>query len=97
MHLDQRIFMEPGSPKKGDTVRLEYRGLLKESGADSVWLRCGFDGWSNTQDIYMNRTPYGDFACNLQVQGTREMNFCFKDSAEHFDNNNGQNWNIPIK
>lgn len=29
MHLDHRISLEPGTPSRGDTVRLEYRGLLK--------------------------------------------------------------------
>ncbi len=97
MHLDDRISMEPGTPAKGQEVRIEYRGLLAQSGADSVWMHCGFDGWSKTQDIYMNRTPHGSFSCTAPVQGTREMNFCFKDSADHWDNNNWQNWTATIK
>jgi len=35
MHLDDRIALEPGSPAKGQNVRIEYRGLLAQSGAGS--------------------------------------------------------------
>lgn len=97
MHLDNRISLEPGTPKKGDQVRVEYRGLLANSGADNVWLHCGVDGWNRTKDIYMPRTPQGTFACTAEAEGARELNFCFKDSANNWDNNNGWNWAVPIK
>ncbi len=97
MHLDDRISMEPGNPSKGQDVRIEYRGLLAHSGADNIWMRCGFDGWYNVQDVPMNRTPQGSFSCNVKVEGDREMNICFKDSADHWDNNNGWNWASQVK
>ncbi len=97
MHRDDRISMEPGTPSKGDRVKIEYRGLLAQSGADSVWLHCGFDGWKSTKDIQMERTLNGAFSCHTEVLGNREMNLCFKDSADHWDNNNGYNWNVTIK
>lgn len=97
MHLDDRISMEPGNPAKGEDVRVEYRGLLAKSGADSVWLHCGFDGWNQVQDIHMNHTPQDSFYCTVKAQGSREMNFCFKDSADHWDNNSGWNWAAQIK
>ncbi|HOA35565.1 MAG TPA: carbohydrate-binding protein [Bacillota bacterium] len=97
MHLDDRISMEPGSPARGQSVRVEYRGLLAQSGADRIWMRCGFDGWNQVEDIYMSKTPQNSFSCVAEVKGTREMNFCFKDSANNWDNNSGQNWTAPIR
>jgi hypothetical protein len=97
MHLDDRISMEPGTPARGEKVRLEYRGLLANSGADSVWLHCGYDGWNKVSDIPMSRSAYGNFACTAEVQGSKEMNFCFKDSANNWDNNNGWNWSVSVK
>lgn len=96
MHLDNRISMEPGTPHKGEETRIEYRGLLAQSGADAVWLHCGFDGWKDIQDLRMDRTPQG-FACTTRIKGSREMNFCFKDSANNWDNNNGNNWLANVK
>ena len=96
MHLDDRISLEPGTPKKGQSVRIEYRGLLAQSGADAIWSHMGKDGWTNIQDVPMQRTPEGNFSCTIDANATREINLCFKDSADHFDNNNGQNWCINI-
>ncbi len=97
MHHDDRISLEPGTPAKGEKVKIEYRGLLAQSGADGVWLHCGFDGWNNTQDIFMPRSNQGTFSCSTEIQGKREMNLCFKDSANHWDNNDGHNWTVTIK
>lgn len=97
MHLDNRIAMEPGSPARGQSVRIEYRGLLAESGADRIWMHCGFDSWSRPENISMVKTPQNSFSCITEVKGSKEMNFCFKDSADNWDNNSGQNWTVPIK
>ncbi|MFY9114078.1 MAG: carbohydrate-binding protein [Dethiobacteria bacterium] len=96
MHLDDRISLEPGNPRRGQKVSVEYQGLLMQSGADSVWMHCGFDGWKNAMDIPMNRSVHGAFACDAKIQGNREMNFCFKDSADNWDNNNGNDWTCKI-
>ena len=97
MHYDDRISLEPGKPSRGQNVTVEYRGLLAQSGADSVWMHYGFDGWNKIQDVQMRRTGQGSFSCTALVQGSKEMNFCFKDSANNWDNNNGYNWSILIK
>lgn len=96
MHLDDRISLEPGTPQKGQPVRIEYRGLLANSGADSVWMHYGYDGWSQVKDIPMVRTPEGNFSCVVEAEANNELNFCFKDSANNFDNNDGYNWSVPV-
>lgn len=97
MHTDDRITMEPGTPRKGQNVKIEYRGLLANSGADSIWLHRGFDGWNNVQDVPMNPLPHGSFTCDVKFEGSNSMNFCFKDSANHWDNNNGWNWEATVR
>ncbi len=96
MHLDNRINIEPGKPRRGDKVHVEYSGLLMQSGADCVWLHSGIDGWKNQEDTLMARTPHGAFACDIEARGRNEINLCFKDSADNWDNNNGQNWTCTI-
>ena len=97
MHYEHRIAVEPRAPARGQTVRVEYRGLLAQSGADSIWMHCGFDGWNKVQDVNMSRSGYNNFSCTTKVEGGKEMNLCFKDSADHWDNNSGHNWTIPIR
>lgn len=97
MHLDDRISLEPGTPRKGQELRVEYRGLLAQSGADTVWMHYGNDGWNNVVDLPMHRTPEGSFSCTTRAKGGREINLCFKDSADHWDNNSGENWSFRIE
>ncbi len=96
MHLDDRISVEPGSPRRGQSSQINYCGLLVHCGADAVWMHYGFDGWENVQDQQMDRLSHGGFTCTAPVTGSREMNFCFKDSANHWDNNGGSNWTLRI-
>ncbi len=93
----ERVSISPEPPRKGQEVLIHYRGLLAECGADQVWLHYGFDSWKNTHTVNMNKVGENSFSCALKAEGKKEMNFCFKDSAEHWDNNNGQDWNISIK
>ena len=72
-----------------------YNGLLAHSGADGylcTWATV-LSGWSNTKDVEMMRTQRG-FETTFRVDKPDRINFCFKDSAANWDNNNGLNWSI---
>lgn len=94
---DDRISLEPAPVKSGDTVHIKYHGLLKNSGADSIYLHFGSDGWKNQRMIPMNRLPEGDFGAEVKAEGSNEINFCFKDSANNWDNNSGWNWKCTVE
>jgi hypothetical protein len=93
---DDRIALEPAPVKAGDTVHIKYHGLLRNSGADSVYLHYGKDGWNDTQTIPMNQFPDGEFSAEVKADAGNEVNFCFKDSANNWDNNNGWNWKCDV-
>ena len=42
---DDRVSIEPAPVQSGDTVHINYQGILKNSGADQVFLHYGVDGW----------------------------------------------------
>ncbi|WP_334110727.1 carbohydrate-binding protein [Thermodesulfitimonas autotrophica] len=94
--LDNRVDVTPSPAVRGRDVMIRYNGLLAKSGADRVYVHYGFDGWKNVNTAEMRREPDGSFAISLPVQGTSELNFCFKDSANNWDNNNGWNWASDI-
>lgn len=78
-----------------DEVNIAYNGLLAKSGADQVYLHFGFGDpkrWSTVNTVSMDRTPRG-WEKTLRMQNNL-MNFCFKDSANNWDNNNGFNWTV---
>lgn len=88
----QGVQVKPMS-EDGTTVRIRYNGLLKESGAERVWMHMGFgesESWKNVKDISMEQTPAG-WEQTVQMED-RQLNFCFKDNGDNWDNNNGMNW-----
>lgn len=76
-------------------VTICYNGLLSRSGADQVYLHCGFGDphhWANTSTQKMDRTPRG-WEKTIRMMENK-ASFCFKDSANNWDNNSGYNWMI---
>ncbi|MDD4752877.1 MAG: carbohydrate-binding protein [Desulfitobacteriaceae bacterium] len=91
------IAINPMPSKIGEQCNIHYDGLLKKSGADQVYLHCGYgQSWSNPQDIPMFNTATG-CACDITPLSDGTFNFCFKDSANNWDNNRGENWTVFIK
>ncbi|MDA8235491.1 MAG: carbohydrate-binding protein [Clostridia bacterium] len=77
-------------------VTVVYDGLLAQSGANQVFLHCGFgNDWHNQEDISLFKTSRG-WEYTFKVKDTHTLNFCFKDSANNWDNNNGRNWSYNI-
>ena len=95
MHHD-RVEIMPETPKRGQEVDIHYKGILYENGADSMWIHYGFDGWNNATDLQMQRQG-NSFYCKIKAEGRKDINLSFRDSANHWDNNGGLNWNFNIK
>lgn len=95
--LDERVDVVPSPSLKDRHATIRYEGLLQKNGADRVFMHYGFDGWARNCWSEMKREPDGSFACSIPMQGAKECNFCFKDSANNWDNNNGWNWATDIR
>ena len=79
----------------GNEVTIIYNGLLKNSGADQVYLHYGYGDTDRGYDINtirMDNTHQG-FEKTISMKN-HMLNFCFKDSANNWDNNNGHNWTV---
>ena len=75
----------------GREVTITYNGLLQNSGAEEVYLHHGFgDNWHSTSEFRMEKTPQG--WQKTVVMQDNQVTFCFKDNAQHWDNNEGHNW-----
>lgn len=94
--FDNRLALEPAPARRGQNVAVSYKGLLANSGADNVWLHYGFDGWNSTATVPMSQQFDGSFHATIPASGNREINLCFKDSANNWDNNSGWNWKCDI-
>ncbi|HYH01678.1 MAG TPA: carbohydrate-binding protein [Bacillota bacterium] len=96
MHYrNEQIELLPSAVRIGDNVRIKYHGLLKNSGANEVFLYYGKDGWEHADLVQMHPESDG-FYVDVKAEAHREINFCFRDSANNWDNNNGYNWKVDV-
>lgn len=81
----------------GKDVSILYNSLLAKSGTGAIYMHYGFGDKNSWQDINSQPMEYRHegWEISLKVTGN-QLNFCFKDSAENWDNNNGANWAYQI-
>lgn len=92
----QGISIAPQDARAGELVKIVYSGLLDQQGADQVYLHLGYgDQWDKTTDLPMQKTING-WQRVIPLDVTGNMHFCFKDSANNWDNNNGDNWSLVV-
>ncbi len=95
-YTDNGIMISKAALKVGDTVSVTYNGLLPNSGADSVTMHIGYgDNWENKEFIPMEYDN-GIFKASLVVGNAGSLNIAFKDSAENWDNNSGNNYTFKV-
>lgn len=94
------IEVDPSGAKPGEKVLIRYNGLLAQSGADQVYLHGGFGtgAWYDVLDVPMRRAMDGTWVAEVPMHPEADrFNFCFVDSADHWDNNSGSNWSVPLE
>ncbi len=97
LFIDGRVAINPIPLPSGKEATIKYKGLLAASGADAIYLHHGYDmNWSSVTETPMSREPDGNWSALIPIEGKNRLNFCFKDSANNWDNNNMMNWECPI-
>ncbi|AFV11261.1 hypothetical protein Tph_c10380 [Thermacetogenium phaeum DSM 12270] len=98
-NLHPGFTISPVPSKVGEKCKIRYHGLLATSGADQVWLRTGYGTgpWQNIYDYRMNKVGPNEWEQTVEITREGQFNFCFKDSANNWDNNNGLNWSYTIR
>lgn len=99
-HADfpQGVVVDPTPVTVGEEITVLYYGLLANDGADQVYLHVGYGdakNWKDVSDLKMSRTGWG-WVKTLEMPDQGQFNFCFRDSAYNWDNNNGINWSFQI-
>ncbi|MGB4720517.1 MAG: carbohydrate-binding protein [Bacillota bacterium] len=98
LFIDRRVAIDPVplSGKKKGTIM--YKGLLSMSGADSIYLYSGYDEhWANASLTPMTKIDDTTWSTDVTIDSDKKFfNFCFKDGADHWDNNSGLNWGVSI-
>lgn len=90
------LVINPVKLAKGDTARVRYSGLLASSGADRLYVHVGYGhSWDSAIDYKMIRTEEG-FEVQVPVSQAGNLNLCFHDPANNWDNNSGDNYSFEV-
>ncbi len=93
---DYGVIISKKTLYKGDRLVITYNGLLAQSGAETIYLHSGYGSiWSNSSYIQMQKTQDG-FSAELEILEGDTLEICFKDSADNWDNNSGNNYLLKI-
>ena len=97
MELTKNIFFNTDKLIENSKIKISYTGKFFQDASEDVFIHYGFGmNWENLNDIKMEKTELG-FQAEIDLIGTESFNFCFKNGAEQWDNNEGQNYVFPIE
>lgn len=94
---DDGVYVAPTPITGNDEITVTYAGQLVHDGAQSVYLHMGTGpgDWVNVQDIPMDKVGE-QFEARLEVADEGQLEFCFRDDGDNWDNNDGRNWSYII-
>ena len=97
MELVKNIFFNTDKLIENSKVKISYIGKLYQEASEEVFIHYGFgSNWDNINDIQMNKTDLG-FQAEIELLEGDSFNFCFKDSNNNWDNNEGENYIFPLE
>lgn len=97
MELFRNIFFNTDKVVENTDVKVTYAGKLFQNGSEDVIVHYGFgENWEGSADITMQKSELG-FQADIYVQPNTKLNFCFRNSAGEWDNNNGSNYAFKIE
>jgi Starch/carbohydrate-binding module (family 53) len=76
-------------------MKMSYTGMLAQSGAKEVYAVVGYganDRWEDIETIKLRKSRGKKFVLELAVKRSGNINIAFKDEAENWDNNSGNNY-----
>lgn len=79
-----------GTKKTGEqTYEVKYTGQLMDS--ENVYLHFGYTNWSDVSEKKMRKLKTC-YKAEVVLPAETEFNFCFRDEANKWDNNYGNNY-----
>ena len=98
MELTKNIFFNTDKLVENTSVKISYTGrLFSEDYQGSVYIHYGFgQNWDNVSELEMEKTDLG-YQVEIELPDSESLNFCYRNSENVWDNNDGQNYIFPIE
>ena len=96
MAMEGILFFDTDTLTEGKTAKLTYSGVLAQNGAEEVYIHYGFGLlWNNLQEIKLTKVD-DHFETEINFTSCEDINFCFRDENNNWDNNNTKNYSAPV-
>lgn len=97
MELVKNIFFNTDKLTPYITVKITYAGKFFENKSKEIFLHYSFnDNWDNAKDIKMEKSELG-YQAEVELDNNKELNICFFNENNEWDNNDNINYNFPIE
>lgn len=97
MELTKNIFFNTDKLVENSKIKISYTGKFFQEACEQVSIHYGFGyNWDNVNDIAMEKTELG-FQAEIELKEGDSFNFCFRNSNDIWDNNDGQNYIFPLE
>lgn len=95
-YADSGVEISKAAIGVGDEVTVLYKGLLAQSGADTVYAHVGYgENWDDKAFIPMERDA-DVFKTTIKISQPEDLNIAFKDSGDNWDNNSMENYSFKV-
>ncbi len=98
MDFTKDIYINKDEIIENSEIVLLYKGsLFSEASSKEIYISYGYgDLWDNKSEIKMKPSTFG-YLATVKIEGQGNIQFCFKNDLNQWDNNNGANYILPIK
>ena len=96
MTINDKIYFEADTLTEGCTTQIVYKGSLYENGSEDIYMHYGYGLlWENLQEVKFEKHQ-DCYKAYITLTDIGDINFCFRDSEGHWDNNEGVNYTATI-
>lgn len=98
MDFTKDIYINKDKIYENSEIVILYKGFLFSNNlTDEVYISYGYGNmWENKNEIKMKPSTFG-YLATINIGYGKELQFCFKNSSGKWDNNNNQNYILPIE
>ena len=88
MDFTKEIYFNKDKVYENSKLSVTYTGSLFQNNSDKVFISYGYGKlWDNQNEIELLKTKSG-FTGTLEIKTGTDIQFCFHDSNNNWDNNN---------
>ena len=98
MDFTKDIYINKDKVYENSEIVILYKGFLfSNTLTDDVYITYGYGNmWENKNEIKMKPSTFG-YLATVEIGYGKELQFCFRNSLGTWDNNNNQNYILPIE